>query len=34
VLLRATLRLATKGVFGIFVFFCGDLRILMGVGLV
>lgn len=34
VLLRATLRLATKGVFGIFVFFCGVFGYSFGVGFV
>lgn len=34
VLLRATLRLATKGVFGIFVFFCGIIGYSLGVGFV
>ena len=34
VLLRATLRLATKGVFGIFVFFCGVIGYSLGVGFV
>jgi uncharacterized membrane protein len=34
VLIRATLRLATKGAFGVFVFFCGLIGYALGVGLV
>jgi uncharacterized membrane protein len=34
VLLRATLRLATKSIFGIFVFFCGIFGYSMGIGFV